>query len=65
VNRFQRIGDRAADLSTAVLNEIEGPVFTAVAVARGVRSGTAHLLDLLTGRFARRGSSINGDQDHE
>ena len=65
VKRFERLGERAADLSTAVLNEIEEPVFTAVAVARGVRTGAAHLLDLFTRRFAQRRSSNNGDQNHE
>jgi uncharacterized protein YoxC len=65
VKRFERLGGRAADLSTAVLDEIEEPVLTAVAVARGVKTGAGHLLDLLTRRFAQPRSSNNGDQDHE
>jgi uncharacterized protein YoxC len=65
VKRFQRLGERAADLSTAVLDEIEGPVFTAVAVARGVKTGTAHLSELLTRRVAQRRSSNNGDQNDD
>ncbi len=65
VTRFQQLGERAADLSNAVLNEIEEPVFTAVAVARGVKTGTGHLLDLLTRRIVTRRSSNNGDHDHE
>jgi uncharacterized protein YoxC len=65
VERFRRLGDRAADLSTAVLDEIEEPVFKAAAVARGVKTGTAQLLDLLTRRFVQGRSSKNGDQDHE
>jgi uncharacterized protein YoxC len=63
--RFQQLGERAADLSTAVLDEIEEPVFTAVAVARGVKTGTTMLLDLVTRRLTQRRSSNNGDQGHE
>ena len=65
VKRFQSLGERAADLSTAVFDEIEEPVLTAVAVARGVKTGTVQLLDLLTRRLARNPSSNNGDQNHE
>lgn len=65
MKRFERLGERAADLSTAVLDEIEEPVVTAVAVARGVKIGAARLLNLLTRRFAQRGFSNNGERDHE
>jgi uncharacterized protein YoxC len=65
VSRFRQLGDRAADLSTTVLDEFEGPVLGAVAVARGVKTGTAQFLDLLVRRFASRSSSNNGDQHHE
>lgn len=65
VTRFQQIGDRVADLSSAVLDEIETPVATAVAVARGMRTGTSHLLERLNRRFAERSTSNNGDHDHE
>jgi uncharacterized protein YoxC len=65
VKRFEALGERAADLSGAVLNEIEEPVLTAVAVARGVKTGTTRLLDLLSRRLAQRSSSFNGDQDHD
>jgi len=60
--RFQQLGERAADLSTAVLDEIEQPVFTAVAVARGVKIGGARLLTLLNRRFVQHRSSNNGEQ---
>jgi uncharacterized protein YoxC len=56
-NRFHQLGERAADLSTAIFNEIEQPALTAVAVARGVRTGTAELLGLLTRRFGQRHAS--------
>jgi hypothetical protein len=65
VMRFRELGERAADLSAAVLDEIEEPVLSAVALARGVRTGTVHLLDLMTRRFVQRQSSNYGDQDHE
>jgi uncharacterized protein YoxC len=65
VGRFQRLGERAADISTAVLDEVEQPVFTAAAVARGVRTGTAHLIERLTRRIERRTPSHNGDLNHE
>ena len=62
VRRFQTIGERAADLSTAFLDEIEEPVVTAVAVARGVRVGAARLMDRLTSRMTTGPSSHNGDE---
>ena len=65
LRRFQTLGERAADLTTVALNEIETPLLTAVAVARGVRAGTSHLLGLLTRRYARTHTSNNGDQSHE
>jgi uncharacterized protein YoxC len=65
VSRFQHLGERAADISTAVFDEIETPLFTAVAVARGVKTGTARLLDLLAARVALHPTTHNGDHDHE
>lgn len=65
VNRFQQLGERAADLSNAVLSEVESPVYTAVAVARGVRTGAVHLLDLLNRRLSQPSPSNNGDTSHE
>ena len=65
VHRFQHLGERAADLSTAVLDEIESPLITAVAVARGVKTGTARLFDLLASRVALHTTTHNGDHDHE
>lgn len=65
VSRFQRLGERAADLSTALLDEVEPPVLAAVALARGVKTGTSRLLDLLGRRFAPTSHSNNGDHDDE
>jgi uncharacterized protein YoxC len=64
--RFQSLGERAADLSTVVMDELEEPVLAAVAVARGVRTGTSRLLDLFTRRLAAANNHThNGDRDHE
>lgn len=65
VSRFQRLGERAADLSTVVLDEVESPLLTAVAVARGVKTGTARLLDLLANRLALHTTTHNGEHSHE
>lgn len=65
VDRFEAVGQRTADLSSALLDELEPPVFTAAAVARGVRSGANHFLIRLMRRFTRRHSQINGGYDHE
>jgi len=64
VDRIESIGERTVDLSDAVLHEVETPVRTAVAVARGARIGALRLVELLTERFTRR-SSYNGDIEYE
>ena len=65
VGRFDAVSRRAADLSSTILEELELPVFTAAAVARGVRSGTSHFLKRLMHRFTHRHSPIHGGYDHE
>jgi hypothetical protein len=65
MDRFEDVGQRTADLSSALLDELEVPVFTATAVARGVRSGADHLLKRLMNRFSRRHSLFQGGNDHE
>jgi uncharacterized protein YoxC len=52
--RFETVAERAAGLSDAVLAEVEPPFRAAVAVARGVRTAAAFLLE----RWAHR--SDNG-----
>src|SRR5512135_297829 len=44
VDRFEAVGQRTADLSSTVLEELELPVYTAAAAAHGMRSGTVHFL---------------------
>jgi uncharacterized protein YoxC len=65
VDRFEVIGQRAADVSSAILEEVEEPVYTAIAMARGARSGATRLLQRVMHRFTTSRSSNNGDQDHE
>lgn len=62
-DRFEAVGQRAADLSSRVLEEFAPPILTAVAVARGMKFGANHLLKRLMNRFTHRSSSINGDHN--
>lgn len=68
VERFEALGRRAADVSSALLDTVEPPVYTAAAVARGVRSGANHLLHRLMDRFTHRdnpnNAPSNGGYDH-
>ena len=64
VERFASIGVRTADLSDALIHEVEEPIRTAVAVARGVRFGALQLIERLSRRFTGR-SSTNGGGNYE
>ncbi len=64
VERFESIGERTADLSDAVIHEVEEPIRTAIAVARGVRFGALQLIEHLSQRFTGR-SSTNGGRNYE
>ena len=57
MSRFEGIGERALGLSEALVHEVETPIRTAVAVARGVRFGALDLIGRLTDRFAARSTS--------
>jgi uncharacterized protein YoxC len=65
VDRFEALGTRTADLSSAVLGEVEPPVRTAVAVARGMRWSTAYFLERISHRFTHGRSATNGGSDNE
>ena len=65
VGRFEAVSQRAADLSSTILETFELPVFTAAAVARGVRSGANHFLKRMVNRLIPRHSPIHGGYDHE
>jgi hypothetical protein len=51
---FGELGERLALLSHSLIDEVEAPVRNAVAIARGVRSGTAFFVNRLTKRNALR-----------
>jgi len=65
---FGDLGVRLARLSSALIDEVEMPVRNALAVARGVRSGTAFFVNRLTQRSALRnhtsGNDSQGGFDH-
>ena len=63
--RFETLGGRTADLSAVLLGEIEPSLRSAVAVARGVRTGTAFLLERLSHRITHGRSATNGGSDSE
>lgn len=65
VERFGAVGERAADLSSVILEQFELPVLTAAAVARGVRSGASHFVTRMVNRLIHRNSPIHGGNDHE
>jgi hypothetical protein len=65
VDGFGILGERAVGLSSAVLGEIEAPIHTAVAVARGIKSVTAYFMERLTKRFTPGRSATNGESDNE
>jgi len=65
VDRFEAVGQRTADLTSTLLEELELPVFAAAAVSRGVKSGARHFLKRLIHRFTHRYLPMNGDHDHE
>jgi uncharacterized protein YoxC len=58
--RLEDVGDRAASLSEAVLTELERPVFNAMAVTRGIRSGAAFFFNRLNFRFKQGRHAADG-----
>ena len=65
VERFEVVGQRTADLSSVLLEQIEVPVFAAAAVARGMRSGASHFLKRMVNRLIHPNFPIHGGNDHE
>lgn len=65
--RVEQITQRAANISSAVLNEIAGPLTQTVALMTGVRTGTKTLFSRFAGRFVSRmgHATSNGDYRHE
>ena len=61
--RFGDIGEQAAGITQAVLNEVEAPVRNTMALITGVRTGTRSLLDALARRTGQ--THTNGGYRHE
>jgi methyl-accepting chemotaxis protein len=64
-DRFEAIGQRTADLSSTLLEELERPVFAFAAVSRGVKSAADFILKRVMHRSTPRNSPVNGDLGHE
>jgi hypothetical protein len=58
----EQLSDRAVRISSAVLDEIERPVRTTLALINGVRTGTRSLVGALT-RRAQHTQSNGGNRD--
>ena len=58
---FGQVGERAADLGSAVLNEVEGPVRRTMGLFRGVQAGAGYFLDRLAhnGHAAKNGGNYD------
>lgn len=58
---FGQVGERAADLGSAVLNEVEGPVRRTMDLIRGVQAGAGYFLNRLAhnGRVAKNGGNYD------
>ncbi len=65
VDRFESLGQRAADLSHAVLEEVEPPLRIATAIARGMRAVRGSLWERLSHRIDHRRSATQKGTDHE
>ena len=65
VDRFEPLGERAAGLSAAVLEGVEVPLQTAVAVAGVMRSVTAYFLKRWSHRITHGRSATLGGHDSE
>jgi len=63
VEHIEAIGERTVNLSDAVIQEVEAPLRTAIAVARGVRFGTRQLVEYWMERFTHRAAGNGGELD--
>jgi archaellum component FlaC len=60
MDRFEAVGDRAVTLSDTLIQEVEIPVRTLVALVRGFRYGAEQLVERLAQRFSGRESTNGG-----
>jgi len=58
--RLEDVSHRATNLSSALLNEVEGPIRNTLALVTGVRSGTRSLVQALSRRM--HSTQLNGGQ---
>jgi hypothetical protein len=65
LDRFERLGTRTAALSSVFLDEVEGPVRTAAALVRGMKTGTALFMERLSGRFKPGRAATDGGVHYE
>lgn len=65
VDRFGQLGERTARMSASLLEEVEGPVRTVVAISRGVRTGTSQFVGRLSSRFRHGRPATDGGIRYE
>lgn len=65
MDRFEQLGERTARMSASLLEEVEGPVRTFVAITRGVRTGTSQFLGRLNSRFRHGRAATDGGIRYE
>jgi len=65
VDRFEQLGEATARMSASLLEEVEAPVRTVVALTRGVRTGTSQFLGRLTSRFRHGRAATDGGIRYE
>jgi uncharacterized protein YoxC len=62
---FAELGERTARLSASLLEEVEAPVRTVVAITRGLRTGTSQFLGRLNSRFRHGRPATDGGIRYE
>jgi hypothetical protein len=62
-SRFESLGERAVNLSSSLLEQVETPLRTVVAVFRGVRTGTSQFFERVGHRITQR-TPIPGGSSH-
>jgi uncharacterized protein YoxC len=65
VDRFEQLGEATARMTASLLEEVEAPVRTVVALTRGVRTGTSQFLGRLTSRFRHGRAATDGGIRYE
>jgi uncharacterized protein YoxC len=62
---FAELGERTARMSASLLEEVEAPVRTVVAITRGLRAGTSQFLGRLNSRFRHGRPATDGGIRYE